>query len=84
MFNKVQTKILFINQTKIYLTKFIYANTDFEFLCSYFFKADLVEWQVLSVRYAVIKRFYVELAVPGMRCNASRKPPSRSTSHEVR
>jgi hypothetical protein len=28
--------------------------------------------------------FYLELAVPGMRCNASRKPPSRSTSHEVR
>jgi hypothetical protein len=27
---------------------------------------------------------YTILAVPGMRCNASRKPPSRSTSHEVR
>jgi hypothetical protein len=29
-------------------------------------------------------RLYYLLAVPGMRCNASRKPPSRSTSHEVR
>jgi hypothetical protein len=28
--------------------------------------------------------FYILLAVPGMRCNAIRKPPSRSTSHEVR
>jgi hypothetical protein len=28
--------------------------------------------------------FIYTLAVPGMRCNASRKPPSRSTSHEVR
>jgi hypothetical protein len=27
---------------------------------------------------------YNQLAVPGMRCNASRKPPSRSASHEVR
>jgi hypothetical protein len=27
---------------------------------------------------------YYELAVPGMRCNASRKPPFRWTSHEVR
>jgi hypothetical protein len=31
-----------------------------------------------------MKRNYLILAVPGMRCNASRKPPSRSTSHEVR
>jgi hypothetical protein len=29
-------------------------------------------------------QLYVLLAVPGMRCNASRKPPFRSTSHEVR
>jgi hypothetical protein len=30
------------------------------------------------------EKFIDLLAVPGMRCNASRKPPSRSTSHEVR
>jgi hypothetical protein len=31
----------------------------------------------------VMEKFISELAVPGMRCNAIRKPPSRSTSHEV-
>jgi hypothetical protein len=40
---------------------------------------DLVEGEASTA-----SQYYKILAVPGMSCNASRKPPSRSTSHEVR
>jgi hypothetical protein len=38
----------------------------------------------VSFGYIYIYIYIYILAVPGMRCNASRNPPSRSTSHEVR
>jgi hypothetical protein len=38
----------------------------------------------MDVCVCVLCAIYRILAVPGMRCNASRKPPFRWTSHEVR
>jgi hypothetical protein len=40
--------------------------------------------KMLKFYFVTELQSYILLAVPGMRCNASRKPPSRSTSHEVR
>jgi hypothetical protein len=46
--------------------------------------SELLSHIAFHYRPVNLKSLYTILAVPGMRCNASRKPPSRSTSHEVR